>query len=943
MHGTWAALVVLVLVMGMVGLLGLGIPGGQAPKASTSGPTAAASIQPEAPPTHGDLLVTSGETYTIEPTNISGPRLAYFQGGNITVDAGGVLVVRDTTLSFVQTPIAFTFTDQGTVQLYNSVVTTDVQLVGVSASAKLNLTVTGSLTAWDSTFAFPGTLFVSGGSAVVTLNGSAVTRNPAIFTLSLTLAGEGDTMWAPTIQVVGGAHMNLFASQVEDVYADNWTTYGVPVVTTGSIFNITVSGAGTVFSAVDSAIGVNWAAPTPAFPWISNKLLFTFGATGYLANITTPTGFLPKVGTAASAVLPDPSSQVYFYRWAQFNLTGRDPALAIQGAHVATYYAYDTIQVDNHTANALNNLAVTDPAIWGYVQYRDAQHGASAYGSSNALGEVSVLLTAGNLTASSLPNGYFLGDYHVGISVPAISIPSNWFNWSVSPYPMGVANGTSNYNGPDFGPAQRFAGYFGALTVAAVNVTANTTLTASVRIGQLLGFWVSGTDGGTATITQIGGTAWYNTTGTGTPVATFTQSGLDLNTPGQKFSFNLTWVMNDSTTGLNGTFTHPFLLTIEWNRGVAAAGGGAVMKDVDVTIEPSQIRFLSFSTPSSTTLDLTSAYASTLELQYNGSHPAMVELFATPTSGGSAIEIAVGQALRGVVTVLPWSSLSGILSAGTSYTLTAVATYNGVPATYNVPGTYTVPAPPSSPASFLTQKILGLPLWLWLAIAAVIVVGIVAFLLLARRQAAGKLVECGECGNLIPEDATVCPKCGAEFEADLIRCSRCASTIPADSKVCPECAAQLLGKPGEGAADPERQGYADFTERYRAEAKRELGDNYSEGAFWDWWKRQPSYTSFSQWKLQQGTGVPRAGMSAPPVGTASMPQAPPYGGQPPRGGGGMAAAPMPVSAPPPASTPQAPTGEAPMASAAPLKACPNCGKEIPPEYLVCPFCGAVTQ
>ena len=143
-------------------------------------------------------------------------------------------------------------------------------------------------------------------------------------------------------------------------------------------------------------------------------------------------------------------------------------------------------------------------------------------------------------------------------------------------------------------------------------------------------------------------------------------------------------------------------------------------------------------------------------------------------------------------------------------------------------------------------------------------VAILLFLFVARRQAAGKLVECGECGNLIPEDATVCPKCGAEFETDLIRCSRCASTIPADSKFCPECAAQLLGTPGEAESDPEKQAYADFTEKYRAEAKKELGDNYSEGAFWDWWKRQPTYTPFSQWSLQQGQGTARAGHDRAP-------------------------------------------------------------------------------
>jgi RNA polymerase subunit RPABC4/transcription elongation factor Spt4 len=234
-----------------------------------------------------------------------------------------------------------------------------------------------------------------------------------------------------------------------------------------------------------------------------------------------------------------------------------------------------------------------------------------------------------------------------------------------------------------------------------------------------------------------------------------------------------------------------------------------------------------------------------------------------------------------------------------------------------------------------------------------VVVLAVLFLVVIPRQARGKLVECGECGELIPADALVCPKCGAEFESDLVRCSRCSATIPANSEYCPECSAQLLGKPGAEASDPERQAYADFVERFRGDAKRELGDNYSESAFWDWWKRQPTYVPYSQWRMQQGQGASRAGMTAPPAAAAEAPMATPPP-QPPKGGAGgtmaasgaLAPAATAPSAPPMART-AAPAPAAPAAAAAPagsgLKPCPNCGKEVPPEYLVCPFCGAVTQ
>jgi len=615
----------------------------------------------------------------------------------------------------------------------------------------------------------------------------------------------------------------------------------------------------------------------------------------------------------------------------------------VAGAHVSAYYAYDTNQTSNASANALNALSTADPSIWGYVQYWDAQHGVPSYATSNSAGRAYVLLAAGDVSGPTLPDGLFLGGYHVGITVPATSVGSHWFNWSVSPYPTGVALGTAHYGGSDVGPQQSFAGYFGLMTLHTPLVLANGTVApnGSVRIGQELELQFTLVDAGTATITQVGGELFYNSTSI-KPLDSTNVTGLDLTTLGQNATVTLNWVINDSVTGLHGTFLNTFSVLLDYNKGVPSAGGGTIPSTVVVTIAPSQIRIVSVTPPTSNNIDLNAQYVSVGTVQFNGTQAASIVLYATPTSGGSPIEIGVDRAVPGTFEIA-WFPLQQLLSAGTSYHLSLVASYNGISsAAYVLPGTYSVPAAPASATSFLTQTILGLPLWVWLAIAAAIVIGVVAFLMLARRQAAGKLVECGECGALIPEEATVCPKCGAEFEADLIRCSRCASTIPANSKFCPECAAQLLGKPGEGEADPERQSYADFTEKYRAEGKRELGDNYSEGAFWDWWKRQPSYTSFSQWKLQQGSGTPRAGMTAPPTGTVTTPEtAAPYAAPPPKGGGAAAAPPPSTVAP--RGTPLPSTGPAAPPPAGGLKACPNCGKEIPPEYLVCPFCGAVTQ
>ena len=745
-------------------------------------------------------------------------------------------------------------------------------------------------------------------------------------------------------------------------------TAGPAIKVTGAFFQMNTSGVsyndmviGSELSAVDSQLDYDWSlyslAPgyayqqSPPFPWFSNKLLFEDHAVGYLANITTPGNPLPNV-FSASALLPDATSQVNLYRWAQFNLTGRGGVLPIQGATISAHYAYNSDQSNNATTTALNDIKTADPAIWAYLQYWDVQHGVLTYGSSNAAGQGFLLLASGNLTGPTLPDGIFLGGYHIGISVPAVGVASHWFNWSVSPYPTGVAPATPNYNGPDLAPKQPFPDYFGDVTLFSAHVTANggAVPKLGIDIGETLGVNVVVNDSGTATITQVLVQLYYNSSLSRSSLLAENESTtLHLTTIGQQATFALSWLVTDTVTGLHGWFLHNFTLALEFNYAIPSLAGGAFNDTIPLKIAPSEIA-VTLTSPAPSTVQLTGSYVSAGTVVYNGSEPATIQLWATPAGGGTPTLIGESPSPSGNWS-FDWSDLQTVfpmLVPGTTYNLIARAIYNGREANSTPVETFTVPKSPTSPTSILFQKFLGLPLWIWIAIAGAAAAGIVVFLLFARRQAAGKLVECGECGNLIPEDATTCPKCGAEFESDLIRCSRCASTIPADSKFCPECAAQLLGKPGEAEADPEKQAYADFTEKYRAEAKRELGDNYSEGAFWDWWKRQPSYTPFSQWSLQQGQGTARTGMTAPPTGTEVAADAETPGAKPPKGGGGTwteGAGPAKAAAAPPPSSPATTTTTVPPAAAggAGLKSCPSCGKEIPSEYLVCPFCNAVTQ
>ena len=722
-------------------------------------------------------------------------------------------------------------------------------------------------------------------------------------------------------------------------------------------YDVSVTGAGSHFNTVDTSMDLTFlpAAANPLsmhspIPWYANQLKLSNGANASLGNLSVPNA-LPGV-FYASAITADATSHAFLFRWAQVNLTGLGGVLPVYKGKISAYYAYNSSQSNNATTKWANNLQASNPAIWKYLQYWDQLHQLPAYATSGYGGKVSMLLLSNELTSASLPDGLFMGVYHLIAVIPVAAGNTHAFNGSVSPYPSGVAFGSPGYRLPDFAHAQNFPSYFAGVDVKTLTLLDNgTAITNSTfRIGDPLEFLAVIRDTGTAPVFALLPSLLWNQTG-GQLLASANLS-VDLVAPGATRTVGFNWTVSEAVTGDHGTFNQTLALAIVWNYDLLKFGGGRFVDPIATTIHPSLITFSGVTTlPALSTINVNTHYATTGAVHFAGSGLATLTIFAK--AGGNSVAVGAASVANGSFVIAWLHDLSTRLVPGTTYTLVLYGTYNAQGHNLTL-GTYLVPFPPVPSKNFLTEKVLGLPLWIWLAIGGAIAAGLIAFFLLARRQAAGKVVECGECGALVPESASACPKCGAEFESDLVRCSRCASTIPANSQFCPECAAQLLGKPGEGGRDPERDGYADFTERFRAEGKKELGENYTEGSFWDWWKRQPTYTPFSQWKLQQQQGAPRGGMMAPPAQTAERPDATPPPRAPPRGGTPPAASASPGDRPmarrpptdPGAGAPPPATGAAPAAAGAPaggLKPCPNCRKEIPPEYLVCPFCGSVTQ
>ncbi len=404
------------------------------------------------------------------------------------------------------------------------------------------------------------------------------------------------------------------------------------------------------------------------------------------------------------------------------------------------------------------------------------------------------------------------------------------------------------------------------------------------------------------------------------------------------------WHINSTVIGSNvGLYT--FDLVVRWsNTYIYGVENFNFSYSFNVYIRPPSIQLSPVSfTPTKVDLSATSVPELVIQTTATLVNPYVASMYVSyvdKTLGSNCTVSAGSPNVQNGTSPLPSFRVPltclqpGTYSLVLKFTLLGNTTYITAPALQNGVVAY---VPAVSQASFLQQY------WLWLVIAAIAVVAVALVLFFFRRLGRGNLVECGECGELIPESAVACPKCGAEFEKELMRCSRCGASIPSNSSVCPDCSALLVGlKPDPMAAD-----YNTFTQRFRVVAQKELAENYNEGAFWDWWKRQPTYVPFTTWKQQMAVSGATGG-SAPDAAAAKMKGRKGQGGAPPQAQMGQPMAPSPPSTQGQRMPQQPPATEAPPAGptgpAGPgMKACPSCGRSINESMLLCPFCGAVTR
>ncbi len=102
---------------------------------------------------------------------------------------------------------------------------------------------------------------------------------------------------------------------------------------------------------------------------------------------------------------------------------------------------------------------------------------------------------------------------------------------------------------------------------------------------------------------------------------------------------------------------------------------------------------------------------------------------------------------------------------------------------------------------------------LWIFIAVIVAIAIIGGTLgYWAFSSKGRMVECGECGTLVPDTANECPKCGIEFEVEVAKCSECESWIRSDATECPYCNTpfkDLEGIETEEGPQPPEEGEAE--------------------------------------------------------------------------------------------------------------------------------------
>ena len=755
------------------------------------------------------VLITGDWTVTT-PQVCTG--ITYTVDGSVTINAGGSLTLVNGGLMFsmdrAHAGYALTVNAGGELVLDHSIVTTNP--AQISPYIKLPLTVSGANSRFTmkngAALKFPGWFNATG--ATIDITGSTITgfTDSEIANSGLNTDENNDgplIAWASTTA-------SLYGSRIERIYENT---------TGGSGGNVALTASSSLY-AYDTYVGVDFA--ESAVQGLHNELQVDGTSNAYLYDVTIDRTQDPVLMSAwQPAYRPAPGGNVFLLRWLRATIVD-STGFPVSGATI-----WSTLSPSGTTAQYPDNGLSATPSARTLAYLGKAASGANAWNHTDSNGIAVIPLYTDHITDATLPNAESFGNYQLATTFAATTGPGGV---DFDPYPAINANNNTKLvtvslpiqvrTGPD-------------LTVqpgsATMNVLQNQPFTAYALISNQ-----------------------GQTTASGVSIAAY----LDGNRATEIARVNgLTVVTSLNQTlnvaGISAVGAHTLMLVVDPDNTINEGGTAQESNNfanITLNVQPPPAGFTALLTPSAgqsvvsgSALSVT-GYVRDSGSQGIGGVVLNIELRsgATVLATNSTMSDSNGLFV-GTITV-PQSTQDG------SYTIVAT------PATTLIqPDSRAISVQRSSSFLFQQVPILGIQWWLFLVILAAAAAVAIGVSLYWKVYGLGKMVECGECGAFIPEDATTCPKCGVEFERDMAKCSNCQAWIPVDVKQCPECGVEFATGQLEMADYKEkmRLQYDEVVARFKQEASRQLGRSLSETEFQEWWRKQPTFLTFEDWLREE--------------------------------------------------------------------------------------------
>src|SRR3989441_1263983 len=659
---------------------------------------------------------------------------------------------------------------------------------------------------------FPGWFNATG--ATIDITGSRITgfSSTELFGAGVYQDDNDDSpliSWASTTA-------SLYGSRIERIYENASAPSGNA---TGPVEgNLGLTATSNLF-AYDTYIGVDFSNVLG----LHNTLRVDGTSNAYLYNVTIDRTQDPVLKSAWQPAYEPLAAggNIFLLRWLRASVVD-STGFPVSGASI-----WSTLSPSATTAQYPDNGLSSTPSARTLAYLGRAASGANAWNHTDSSGLAVIPLYTDVITTASLPNAASFGNYQLTVTFGATTGPGGV---NFDPYPaIGAANNTKSVSvglavqvrtGPD-------------LTVAPASPT--------MTVLQNQPFTVY------ALISNQG-----QTTATGVSVAAYLDGNRAV-TYGRVDGLTVTTSLNQTMTvqGVATVGAHTLELIVDPDNTINEGGSAQESNNfanITLNVQPPPAGFTAILSPTSGQSVVSgSAVSVSGYVRDSGSNGI----------GGVVLTIE----LRSGATVLATNST---MSASDGFFIgTIVVPSNTQDGQYSIvvtpattliqPDTTNIAVQKSS--SFLFQKVpvLGIEWWLFLVILAAAAAVAIGVSLYWKVYGLGKMVECGECGAFIPEDATTCPKCGVEFERDMAKCSNCQAWIPVDVKQCPECGVEFATGQLEMADYKEkmRLQYDEVIARFKQEASRQLGRDLSDRDFQDWWKKQPTFVTFEDWLREE--------------------------------------------------------------------------------------------